>query len=470
MYTWDNNGNLLNDGTSAYTYDQANRIKTLTQGTNNYAFAYNGLSDRISQTVNSVVTRYALDPAAGLTQVLSDGTATYLYGLGRVAQQQTNMQYFGADGLGSARQLYNASGQIIANRRYDPFGNTISQSGVGASNYGFTGEWTDATGLEYLRARYYAPGVGRFVTRDAWPGDYQRPLSLNGWNYVNANPVNVVDPSGHGLNDYYVFVQGCSPILGQPLPCVENAPEWDWQVYLAFLRKQFQFPRAKDAQGQDTLVTWDEKGFPDKTNDPFILWAKDHAKFVRAPTSDPGGITVAVNATSHGGGSVFLIGHSAGGTAIVRYLVELKESGAPNPGIAGAVAVQAPLGSFLEPRGNWGPYVIAKQLGFERYVTEIYGDICLPSIPPLPFYIALGDRLERFGAWAKKQGINLRQISYADDPINPTYQVADIPQAVVSTQPGYAGPFDILKKHGYLLTGPGTERMLVGLFAEGVLR
>ncbi len=76
--------------------------------------------------MNSVLTRYALDLNAGLTQVLSDGSATYLYGLGRIAQQQTNMQYFGADGLGSVRQLYNASGQIVANHRYDPFGNVLS--------------------------------------------------------------------------------------------------------------------------------------------------------------------------------------------------------------------------------------------------------------------------------------------------------------------------------------------------------
>ncbi len=64
------------------------------------------------------------------------------------------------------RQLYNQSGQIIVNTRYDPFGNTISQSGVGTSVYGFTGEQVDATGLVYLRARYYALTQGRFTTRD----------------------------------------------------------------------------------------------------------------------------------------------------------------------------------------------------------------------------------------------------------------------------------------------------------------
>ncbi len=86
-YTWDNNGNLLNDGTSTNTYDQANRLKTVTQGTNNFAFAYNGIGDRLRQSVNGITTTiYTLDPAAGLTQVLADGTSTYLYGTGRLAQ------------------------------------------------------------------------------------------------------------------------------------------------------------------------------------------------------------------------------------------------------------------------------------------------------------------------------------------------------------------------------------------------
>ncbi len=71
------------------------------------------------------------------------------------------MQYFGADALGSVRQIYNSSGQIIANKRYDPYGNVLAQNGADSSNYGYTGEWMDATGLEYLRARYYAPGQGR---------------------------------------------------------------------------------------------------------------------------------------------------------------------------------------------------------------------------------------------------------------------------------------------------------------------
>ncbi len=157
-YTWDANGNLLSDGLLTYAYDQANRLKAVRGGQSAASsYAYNGLGDRLSQTVGVTTTRYALDPAAGLTQVLSDGSNTYLYGAGRIAQYQTAMQYFGADALGSVRQLYDASGQVIANARYDPYGNVLAQSGA-ASAYGFAGEQYDAgTGLKYLWASNARP-------------------------------------------------------------------------------------------------------------------------------------------------------------------------------------------------------------------------------------------------------------------------------------------------------------------------
>jgi YD repeat-containing protein len=66
--------------------DAVNRLKSVTQGTHLYSYAYNGLGDRLSQTSNSVTTNYTLDLNAGLTQVLGDGTNTYLYGMNRISQ------------------------------------------------------------------------------------------------------------------------------------------------------------------------------------------------------------------------------------------------------------------------------------------------------------------------------------------------------------------------------------------------
>src|SRR5690606_13760080 len=49
----------------------------------------------------------------------------------------------------------------------------------------------------YLRARYYNPTDGRFISRDTWSGDMNNPLSLNRWNYTHSNPINYTDPTGY---------------------------------------------------------------------------------------------------------------------------------------------------------------------------------------------------------------------------------------------------------------------------------
>jgi hypothetical protein len=85
-YTWDDNGNLLGDGSNSYTYDHANRLIGLSGSGMIASYAYNGLGDRLQQSVDSVTTDYTLDLAGGLTQVLSDGDRTYVYGNGRISQ------------------------------------------------------------------------------------------------------------------------------------------------------------------------------------------------------------------------------------------------------------------------------------------------------------------------------------------------------------------------------------------------
>lgn len=64
-----------------------------------------------------------LDRVATLPVVISDTQATYLYGLDIIAQQQAEAQmyYYMHDGLGSVRQLTDATGQVAASYAYDPF-------------------------------------------------------------------------------------------------------------------------------------------------------------------------------------------------------------------------------------------------------------------------------------------------------------------------------------------------------------
>ena len=94
------------------------------------SYEYNGLGDRLSETANSQTTHYTMDLNAGLTQVLQDGTYTYLYGAGRVAQYGANgPEYYLGDALGSVRQMVDASGNVTLGRSYKPYGEVLSSNG-----------------------------------------------------------------------------------------------------------------------------------------------------------------------------------------------------------------------------------------------------------------------------------------------------------------------------------------------------
>ncbi len=158
-----------------------------------------------------MTTNYTLDLNAGLTQALADGTSTYLYGAGRIAQQSAaGKQYFLGDALGSVRQLADSDGAVSLARSYQPYGKLLASDGSSETSYGFTGEWTDTTGLVYLRARYYAPQSSRFITKDTWEGNNTSPLSLNRWSYAEGNPINFSDPSGRWCVAGFTFGPGRS--------------------------------------------------------------------------------------------------------------------------------------------------------------------------------------------------------------------------------------------------------------------
>jgi RHS repeat-associated protein len=189
-YTWDANGNLLNDGASTYAYNHANRLVSVMQGADDYEFRYNGLGDRVAQNTPGGEINYALDLEARLTQVLADGANAYLYGAGRIGEEQPGgWQYHLGDALGSVRQLLNAGSAVKVARSYEPFGSPLASEGHANSAYSFSGEEVDGTGLTYLRARYYASGFGRFITED--------PARIGTNPFTSAgDPIGLTDPSG----------------------------------------------------------------------------------------------------------------------------------------------------------------------------------------------------------------------------------------------------------------------------------
>lgn len=183
---------------TAYSYDQANRLVTYTRGTTSAGYAYNGDGLRMSKTVNGVAEPFVWDVAGGIPLVLKDGSTGYVYGPGGLPLEQINSSgtvlWYHHDQLGSTRVLTDASGTIAATYTYDAYGNVTAKTGTVSNPFGYAGEYTDAeSGMQYLRARYYDPGVGQFLSRDLL-----LPMTRSPYAYVEGNPLNSLDPTGLG--------------------------------------------------------------------------------------------------------------------------------------------------------------------------------------------------------------------------------------------------------------------------------
>src|SRR5579883_150572 len=128
------------------------------------------------------------DVSGKLPLLLDDGRQ-YIYGVGLLSRVIGGTTYYYlSDGLGSVLAIVNSGGALQQNYAYDVFGAVTQQSGSLGSEQQFAGQQTDPDGLQYLRARYYDPGTGRFLSRDSYGGDDRMPTSQNSYLYTNANP------------------------------------------------------------------------------------------------------------------------------------------------------------------------------------------------------------------------------------------------------------------------------------------
>ncbi len=188
-YTFDDNGNLLQTGEMVNQFDAANRLVETSRDSHVVEPMYNGVNDRVGQTVDGVTTDYALD-VQGLPEVIytSEGNA-YLHLPGVIMTESSlgEVRYLLSDALGSVRQVVDETAQVVSYQEFDPYGNALE---TGADTYGYTGEWwQEEVSLLHLRARWYAPETGTFLSVD--PVESEPP-----YQYVRGNPINLIDPSG----------------------------------------------------------------------------------------------------------------------------------------------------------------------------------------------------------------------------------------------------------------------------------
>jgi RHS repeat-associated protein len=89
--------------------------------------------------------------------------------------------------------IVNASGTVQNSYAYDVYGKP-TVTGSLSNEFDFAGQQTDATGLQYLRARYMDPETGTFLSRDPLAAS---PSWLDrGHGYVRSNPITGTDPTG----------------------------------------------------------------------------------------------------------------------------------------------------------------------------------------------------------------------------------------------------------------------------------
>ena len=189
-YTYDGDGNTTAAGADAYAWDAENRLVGTTIGGVTSTYAYNGAGLRTSRTIGGVTTTYAWDLTGSLPEVLQDNAGNkYVYALDLISKTNgTTQEYYLTDGLGSTTGITDGSGNVTGTYAYDAFGAVRSQTGA-TTEWSYTGEQNDPTGLEYLRARYYDANTGRFLSQDPMP-------LLQRYAYAYDNPANLVDLSG----------------------------------------------------------------------------------------------------------------------------------------------------------------------------------------------------------------------------------------------------------------------------------
>ncbi len=229
-FTYDFNGNLLQDAQHNYNYNQDNQLTSVTdQSAHPTVLAqiqYDALGRRVQKIGSPVTRRYFYDGARLIEEqdVLQNPTATYVYGnaldellmMKNIASGAT--YFYQQNALGSVSAVTNLEGAPVERYRYNAFGATTVTDGNGTvippnpsgtphsaigNPWMFNNRYLDEeTGLFDYRTRYYHTGLGRFLQQDPI-GNWGDSNNMgNGYAYVGNTPTSHSDPLGLDVNAY----------------------------------------------------------------------------------------------------------------------------------------------------------------------------------------------------------------------------------------------------------------------------
>ncbi len=199
-FTYDANGNLSTADAVAFTWNARDQLTALSGGVS-ASFAYDGVGRRRAKVVGGQPVAFLYDGGNPVQESRPTSSTNILSGLmldefvARTDEAGT-VSYL-ADALGDVVALARDSG-ISTSYTYEPFGAVVAEGALSSNSYEFMGRENDATGLFYYRARYYSPGLSRFISEDPLPSMRTDGLieSSNLYEYVGNNPINWSDPTG----------------------------------------------------------------------------------------------------------------------------------------------------------------------------------------------------------------------------------------------------------------------------------
>lgn len=203
--TYDNDGNVLTDGTLTNTWSYKDQLSTSTNGTFTRTYLYDESGNRVSSSDGTTTTVY---PNKFYNYDGTKKTKSIYAGDQLVATVETvgavvTPYYDHIDQLNSVVAVSNSSGGLSETLDYYPYGSQRINSGSYNSQRRALGQMYDTdTMLNYYQARYQNGVQGRFISQDSmfWslPDSYLfDPQQQNSYLYGRGNPITNSDPSGN---------------------------------------------------------------------------------------------------------------------------------------------------------------------------------------------------------------------------------------------------------------------------------